>query len=374
MASNKPLYSKTMSATAHQLPGGFLRIGPLMNLPQLLRDMNCDPAPVFASLGFDCRQFADPNFEAPYALASRLLARCAAVTGCNHLGLLLGERASISSLGLTGFLLQCAPTVDLALQDLLHHLDLNDRGGITILVVDSKLVQLGYDIILPEATAKAQIYDLAMTYLCRVMRGLCGQQWAPTQVLMSRQPVPNPAPYHHALGSGVRFNESRNALIFEANWLQRPTPGADPLLHRYLEQKAEDIHVRKLTNIVDHLQVLLRRSLASHHCSVTDISRQLGMHERTLNRHLTTAGTSFRLELERIRYEWARQMLAKSTMQAAQIADALDYTNTTSFSRAFKRWSAVTPSTWRNSYRLSHNNADSPDPTFGAPEGKLNST
>ena len=55
------------------------------------------------------------------------------------------------------------------------------------------------------------------------------------------------------------------------------------------------------------------------------------MHERTLNRYLTAAGTSFRLELERIRYELARQMLANGTMQAAQIADALDYAIPRSF-------------------------------------------
>ncbi len=188
-----------------------------MNLPELVQELGCDPAPVFASLGFDCSQFADPDLEVPFVRASRLLARCAAATGCDHLGLLLGERASISSLGITGFLLQCAPTVGLALQDLLRHLDLNDRGGITTLVVDSGMVQLGYEIILPEASAKAQIYDLAMTYLCRVMRRLCGQQWAPTQVLLSRQPVRNLAPYRHALRSGVRFNECCNALLFEAN-------------------------------------------------------------------------------------------------------------------------------------------------------------
>ncbi len=93
------------------------------------------------------------------------------------------------------------------------------------------------------------------------------------------------------------------------------------------------------------------------------------MHERTLNRHLAAAGTSFRLELERIRYELAQQLLANSTMQAAQIADALDYADTTSFSRAFKRWSGVTPSQWRSSYRLSLKNVDSPGPTFGTPKG-----
>lgn len=367
MAKRKRLYSKTIAATTHQLPDAFLRVGPLMNLPQLVEELGCNPAPVFASLGFDFTQFADPDFEIPFIPASRLLSRCAAATGCDHLGLLLGERAAISSLGITGFLLQCAPTVKVALESLLRHLDLNERGGITTLVAKAGTVQLGYQIILPEASGKAQIYDLAMTYACRLMRSLCGQQWTPTELLMSRQPPRQLAPYRQVFKSRLRFNECHNALVFDADWLDQPIAGADPLLFQYLEQKAEDIHARHLPDIVDDLQILLRRSLAAQHCSVAKISRQLGMHERSLNRYLKAAGTSFRHELGRVRYELAREMLANSTMQAAQIADALDYADTTSFSRAFKHWSGLTPTDWRSAHRQPLDNVESPAKAFADP-------
>ncbi len=93
---------------------------------------------------------------------------------------------------------------------------------------------------------------------------------------------------------------------------------------------------------------MLRKSLATQKGSVADIAGQLGMHERTLNRRLREEGTTFRRELEEIRYEVARQLLADSNMPLLKIATALNYADATAFSRAFKRWSGSTPAQWRS--------------------------
>ena len=56
-------------------------------------------------------QFDDPDFEIPYVIAGRLLARCATATQCPHFGLLAGICAHPSSLGVPGFLLTNSPDV-----------------------------------------------------------------------------------------------------------------------------------------------------------------------------------------------------------------------------------------------------------------------
>jgi len=58
-------------------------------------------------------------------------------------------------------------------------------------------------------------------------------------------------------------------------------------------------------------------------------------------------GTSFRLELDDIRQQMARQLLAESTMPIAKIAAILNYTNVSAFNRAFRRWTDITPARWR---------------------------
>jgi len=146
----------------HAARDAIVRVGPLTSIPAVLRELDSDPAPVFDSAGFDIAGFSDPDTEIPYLAASRLLARCVSVTGCEHFGLLLGMRAGPSCLGVAGFLLSSAPDVATALHGLLQHLDLHDQGGVPTLQIENGIARLGYAIHEPGAQATDQIYDLAV--------------------------------------------------------------------------------------------------------------------------------------------------------------------------------------------------------------------
>jgi len=122
---------------------------------------------------------------------------------------------------------------------------------------------------------------------------------------------------------------------------------ADPVLFRHLEKEANELHDSRPLNTTGLVHRLLHQSLASRHFSASDIAKQLDMHERTLHRHLKKEGTTFRRELEGIRYEVARQLLSKSKTPLSGIANALGYTEPSTFVRSFKRWSGTTPAQWR---------------------------
>jgi AraC-like DNA-binding protein len=98
---------------------------------------------------------------------------------------------------------------------------------------------------------------------------------------------------------------------------------------------------------VHGLRQLLRKMLVTQKTSIALVARQLGVHERTLNRRLRAEGTTFQRELEAIRYGTAQQLLGETAMSLAQVATALEYADASAFSRAFKRWSGVTPAQWR---------------------------
>jgi AraC-like DNA-binding protein len=88
--------------------------------------------------------------------------------------------------------------------------------------------------------------------------------------------------------------------------------------------------------------------LVNGHFSVSDIARLLYMHERTMHRYLEKEGTTFRRELESIRYELARQLLSNNKKSLSTIANALGYTEASTFIRSFRRWSGTTPAQWRS--------------------------
>lgn len=343
----KPVSPNVLAQGQHVLAERIVRVGPLIGLPALVRDLGCDPDPIFAGAGFNLAQFEDPDVEIPFVLASRLLARCVEATGCSHLGLLLGERVDPSSLGVGGFMLRAAPDVGTALRGLVRHLDLHDQGAVATLVTKGREAALGYAIYLSGVEAADQIYDLSMAVSCKIMRSLCGARWNPTEVLLSRRRSQDPAPYQQFFRAPLHFDADRSAVVFPTRWLNHPIASADPLLLRHLEQEADDRHAHQQTSFAADIRRLLRKSLATRKIAVTDIAKQFHTHERTLNRRLREEGTTFRRELKEVRYEVAKQLLADSKMPLSKISASLGYSDATAFSRGFKRWSGNTPTEWR---------------------------
>lgn len=341
------------SCVAHlsQPETASVRVGPLVSLPAALRSLGCDPIPIFKQAGLNLAQFADPDFRIPFVAGSKLLASCVTETGCDHLGLLLGERAVPSHLGLAGFLLRSAPNVGAALRGLLDYLQLHDEGGVPTLARDGDTTFLGYAIHLSGVEAQDQINDLSVAMACQIMRGLCGDSWKPREVLFMRRTPRDLARYKRFFQAPMRFDSDQSAVAFPTRWLNYALSSQDSLLHDHLVKQAEDLCANQEKDFAGELRRLLRQCLMSGECAAPAIAKQLGMHERTLNRRLESEGTNFRLQLEQVRYTVAQQLLSATNANLAEIAVSLGYASTSAFIHAFKRWSGVAPAHWRTRHR-----------------------
>jgi hypothetical protein len=100
-----------------------------MPLPALLRSFGEDPDAVFREAGVDPRLVDDAENSIGLAAMGRPLAVGAARTGCAHLGLLLGQRGGLESLGLIGLIAGHSLGVGTAPRNLILHLHLHDRGA-----------------------------------------------------------------------------------------------------------------------------------------------------------------------------------------------------------------------------------------------------
>lgn len=347
--SGNPQMRKTAAFHSTRALGAeTVRVGPLMGIPALLRDFDCDPEAIFHKAGFQLAQFEDPDTQVSYLSAGRLLALCVAASGCRQFGLTLGTNVSPSSLGIAGFLLQTAPDVGKALDDLVNYFALHDQGGETSLRVQGDMALLGYDIHLYKTEAKEQAYDLSIAIACGIMRNLCGARWSPIKVLLSHPAPSDPTPYKNFFRAPIRFNAHQNAVQFSSHWLTHPLSKADPLLHQHLAQEAEILRAQQGDeDLLRKLHRALRQLMGMQRCTAADAAKKLHIHERTLNRRLQAQGASFRQEFDKVRYDIAKQLLTDGRMPLIKIVSALQYSDTTAFSRAFKRWSGVTPTQWR---------------------------
>lgn len=78
--------------------------------------------------------------------------------------------------------------------------------------------------------------------------------------------------------------------------------------------------------------------------SVENIAKWLSVSVRTLNRRLTAMGTSYRNILEKYKLEKALHLLSSSDNSIGEIGYLLGFSDSSTFSRAFKKWTGFTPS------------------------------
>ena len=83
--------------------------------------------------------------------------------------------------------------------------------------------------------------------------------------------------------------------------------------------------------------------------SVTDetVARSLHMSSRKLQRQLKREGTTFNTLLNKVRQDLAQKYLREEDTSMTEIAFLLGFSESSAFSRAFRRWMGVSPTTFR---------------------------
>jgi AraC-like DNA-binding protein len=151
---------------------------------------------------------------------------------------------------------------------------------------------------------------------------------------------PEHAPQVRAiLGSNVAYGAARNAIRFPTAWLSLQSPMADAALYGVALQELQAARARLIApdGLRDRVERLLK-SLPAGHPTADDVARLTGVSRRTLVRRLSEAGTSYRELVDAELRVRAQRLLRAGHLSHAQIAEALGYTDASSFSRACRRW------------------------------------
>jgi len=184
------------------------------------------------------------------------------------------------------------------------------------------------------------------------MRSLCGQQWKASEVLLPRSKPQDPTPYARYFRTIVFFDSDTCSVVFPCHLLDRQSPTANELLFEHLQEEAALCHQAQQVDVVDMLPAVMQRGLVLRRFRAQDIADAFGIQERTLHRRLQSAGTSFRQELDRVRESMSAQLLEGTHLPVRDIATSLGYSDSSSFIRAFRRWTGNNPSHWRRLSRL----------------------
>lgn len=332
-----------------RVPGpGCVRIGPVAAVPALLQTYADEPVgQILAEVGLNLELFDDPENDIAFDTVGRLLNLCAERTGLPHFGLLLGQQAGPETLGQFGELAIYAPTVEAALHGMILHVCTNDRGGVPTLTSKKGVSTLGYAIYVPMHVGISQVNCTSITIMYNLLRSMCGESFTAKEVRFSHSRPSDIKPYESFFQVPLIFEADEDAIVFPDHCLKKPLPGSNIEQHNDALKRLTTIESKMGIDFLEQLHVLLRPLVISQCNSPEHVASMLSLHPRTLNRRLEKQGTTLRSIVGEIRYEIAKQMLTDSSMSVLAISTLLGYADASVFTRAFRRWSGMAPSSWR---------------------------
>ena len=333
-----------------KLTQSTLRVGSLLPILAILDEFGSDSEEVLGAAGINPSLIDDPDMLIPYAARGTLIARSVEATGCQHFGLLIGQRMDLHSLGLPGLLARSLPKVKAALHTLQKHFAAHTTGAALELEIEGDIATLTYAFLEPNVEATDQLGGGAIAAVFNVMNSLCGPGFQALEASFAHRKPADIRPFREFFQIPLYFNAPRYSLIFSRKWLDARPPTADEELQRVLQKQVDTLEARRTENFPEHVKLLIRSALATGECSETGIAALLSLRPRTFIRRLDSAGTSFHDLLDETRFELAKRMLENTTLQVCEIADALCYSRASSFDRAFRRWSGDTPVAWRENH------------------------
>jgi AraC-like DNA-binding protein len=296
--------------------------------------------------GIEPADLADQDHRVPFAAYVALMRAAKALTGDEALALHYGETndlAQISVVGLIGY--ACETMLDAFAQ-------LN-RYGRLVVEFDGpadrfKLAaKAGGHWVVDTREHANDFPELTESTFARMV---CGPRRFGVMRLAEAVHVTHPAPtyrseYERIFQAPVVFGAEWNAVMMDPAWATHRIAQQPRYVFGVLNERADALlkalEASKTTQ--GRVEALLLPMLHTGQASIATVAARMGVSRQTLYRRLRREGVTFETVLDRLRRRMALDYIRANKVSLNETAYLVGFSDPAAFSRAFKRWTGVTP-------------------------------
>lgn len=286
----------------------------------------------------------------PHRFVARLLEDAARAEGVETFGLQMGLAARVDAFGSVGRKLYGASSVYDALT-VIERIGPNLHTGerYWLAVVDGEVrLHHRFHRTLAGAGSQAELYALGC--VLSFLRSAAGPSWRPPRIHVQQGTPRHIRDLEVVAGTDLVFDQGVTAVVIPRAILALPLrrPGLDtpmPAEDAAAPGRAAPEPARALPQALRQLLIPLLRQ---PDLDLPAVAAATGLSTRTLQRRLEIAGTSYARVLADARAERAQRLLLESPdLPVARIGREVGYDDPAHFTRAFRRWTGVTPGGFR---------------------------
>ena len=302
-----------------------------------------------ATAGVPLRDFDDPEGRVPFTAYVRLMRAAKVATGDPALALHYAETIDISRVSIVGLISQAAPNMLDAFAQLNRFVRLiveteNAGGGDRFRLVRDRQGLWMEDTRLA-ANAFPELTESAFAQLiCAPRRH--GFDTELRAVHVTHRDPGYRSEYERIFRAPVVFESDRNGMLirhqFGDDALELIPSYAGGVLSGHAEHLLADLESSK--SVRGRVEAVLRPVLEAGGTSMDAVASRLGLSRQTLYRKLKSEGVTFEQVLDGLRHRMAVHLLSEGRTSVNETAYRLGFSDPAAFSRAFKRWTGVSPS------------------------------
>lgn len=292
---------------------------------------------------------SDPESLIPLNQGLLFIDRIARSEGRTDLGFLVGHETHVPELGAFGRLILQSLTLYDALMKVSQIIHLyNSAQLIWADTWNGKArVCTSYGPNVGPGRQYGEQYTLMLLIDC--IRFAAGPAWIPSEIHLGTTLWDALAEPSGAFGGLPVSRQDVSAIIFDRALLSAPIERARLARIAAGQREYETlVSTAPALGFPDSVGQLIRMFIRDGHSHINWIASAAGVSVRTMQRRLAECGMDYSSLVEGARFDIATQLLKDHGCKLIDIAYDLGYADAASFTRAFRRWTGVTPSEYRH--------------------------
>ncbi|HEX5484882.1 MAG TPA: AraC family transcriptional regulator [Limnobacter sp.] len=323
----------------------------MWGLAQELIQRGLDAKTLFEQCGLDFALLNQPEARYTVAKTTDLWNKAVELTGDEALGLKVVKHITPATFHAVGLSVLASENLEQAFQRMSRFIDL---------ITDASQMKLGFtaqgefvaEILLREGALPAtQSIDGFMALLANSGKGLGDPTLTPLRVeLMRAAPSADLLPvFERYFGAPVQYGCDHLRLTYTKQAVQTRLKGGNAFVAEHLDQASQAAidRIKPSASLAMQLSQWVRAQLATGTPGIEDAASHLNMSARNLQRKLAEENTTLGQIIDEVRQVEAKNRLKLTQDPVLNIALDLGFSDSSSFSRACKRWFGKSPSELR---------------------------
>jgi AraC-like DNA-binding protein len=320
----------------------------ILPIAQALRYHGVDAMEVIERAGIDPAGVINPDRRISMEKMQLLMRECIAETEDEAFGLLAAEHLQPQVLHSLGLAWLASDTVYDGLKRTVRFSTLMATTMDLQLEEEGDFVHLNMARVAHVDDFVFASLDFAVGLVTRMCRLTLGEFLAPVQIEMARPAPAAPERFEYMLSCRVQFDSEVTRITWSRSDIMDPLATGDPMLARINDEQTQSYLSSFMTQSTSREVVgKIVEELPNGPPSQQQIADAMHVSNRTLQRKLKDEGTSFMDLLQDTRLQLARRYLRHRDRSVVETAYLLGFSEPSTFSRAFKRWTGTAPADYR---------------------------